>query len=71
MFLEPTHDEKIYTVVLQFSMKKSRDHHDMNMYNIRYIIGSITKPLVYICYLSFSAGIFPYEMKIAGIMPMY
>ena len=43
----------------------------MNMYCIKYIIGGITKPFVYLCDLSFSAGIFPDEMKIARVIPIY
>ena len=68
MFLEPTNDEEIYNVVSQLPLHKSRDHHDMNMYCIKYIIGSITKPLVHIYNLSFNAEVFPYEMKIAGVI---
>ena len=54
MFLEPTGEEEIHNVVSQFSSRRSRDHHDINMYCIKYIISSITKPLMHICNLSFS-----------------
>ena len=42
MFLEPTDEEEIHNVVSQFSLKRSRDHHDINMYCIKCIIVSIT-----------------------------
>ena len=71
MFLEPTHGEDIYDIVSQFSLMKSIDHHDMNMYSIKYINGSITISLVHICNLSFDVGIFPDVMKIARVMHIY
>ena len=71
MFLEPTVDEEIHNVISQFSLERSRDHHDINMYCIKYIIASITKPLLHMCNLSFSTGIFPDEMKIARVIPIF
>ena len=35
------------------------------------VIKSISKPLVYICNLSLSSGIFPDDMKIAGVIKLY
>ena len=46
IFLEPSNEpcnEEIHYVVSQLTLKKSRDHHYMNMYCIKYIIGNITK----------------------------
>ena len=71
MFLDPTDEEEIPNEVSQFSSKRSMGHHDINMYCIKYIIVSITKPLMHICNLSLSTGIFPDEMKIARVMPIY
>ena len=71
MFLEPTDKEEIHIVVSQFSLRRLRDDRDMNMYWIRYIIASITKPLMHICNLSFNTGIFSDEMKIARVMPIF
>ena len=71
MFLEPIDEEEIHNVFSQFSLWRSRDHHDINMYCIKYIIVSITKHLMHICNLSFSTGIFPDEMKIARFMPIF
>ena len=71
MFLEPTDEEEINNVVSQFSSKRSNDHHDNNMYFIKYIIASITKPLMHICNFSFSTGIFPDEMKIERVMSIH
>ena len=51
MFLEPTDEEEFHNVVSQFYSKRSRDHHDINMYCIKYIIASITKLLMHICNL--------------------
>ena len=38
---------------------------------IKSVIKSISKRLVYICNLSLSAGIFPDDMKIARVIPLY
>ena len=43
MSLERTDEEEIHNAVSQFSLERSRDHHDINMYCIKYIIASITK----------------------------
>ena len=71
MFLEPTDEEEIHNVVSQFSLMRSRDHHDINMYCMKYIIASITKTLMHICNLSFSTGICPDETKIARVIPIF
>ena len=65
LFLEPTDEEEIHNIVSQFSLKRSIDYHDINMYCVKYIFASITKPLMHICNFSFSTGIFPDEMEIA------
>ena len=71
MLLKPTDEKEIHNVVSQFSLKRSMDHHDINMYCIKYAIASITKPLMHICNLSFSTGIFPDEIKIASHTYIY
>ena len=43
----------------------------INMNIIKSVIKSISKPLVYICNLSLSSGIFPDDMKIARVIPLY
>ena len=48
MFLEPTDEEEIHNVVSQFSLNRSRDHHDIDMYCIKYIIARITKDILHI-----------------------
>ena len=76
IFLEPTdeeevHKEEVHGVVSQFSLRRSMDYHDINMYCIKYIIGSIIKPLIHICYLSFLTGIFSDDMKIARVIHIF
>ena len=68
MCLEPTDDEKIHSVVSQYSLMRSRDYHDMNMHCIKYIIACIAKLLMRIYNLSFSTGIFTDEMEIARVI---
>ena len=69
LFLEPTNEVDVHSVVTQFSAKRSMNYHDINIYCIKYIIASITKHLMHICNLSFSTGIFQDEMKIARVIP--
>ena len=71
MLLEPTDEEEIHNLVSQFSLKRSMDYHDINMHCIKYIIASITKPLMHICNMSFNIGIFPDEMIIASVIPIF
>ena len=71
MYLQTTDDKEIHNLVSQFSSRRSMNHHDIYMYCIKYIIASITKPLMHICNLSFCTGIFPDEMKIARVMPIF
>ena len=65
MFLEPTNEDEIHGVVSQFSLMRSIDYHDINMYCDKHIIACITKPLMHICNLTFSTGIFSDELTIA------
>ena len=41
------------------------------MHLIKDIINAIVKPLTEICYLSFSSGVFPNDMKIAKVDPLF
>ena len=50
---------------------RSMNYHDINMYCTKYIIASITKPLMHICNLSFSTGIFSDDLKIARVITIF
>ena len=50
---------------------KSFDYHDLNMWIIKNIIISVLEPFMPICNLSFTKGIFPQQMKIAKVIPIF
>lgn len=71
IFLAPTDELEITTVVKKFKQKRSTDCFDMDMSFIKKVIHCIVEPLVYICNLSFLTGIFPSKMKMAKVIPLY
>ena len=71
MFLFDTDELEIAKIVRECKLKKSTGYDGINMNIIKSVIKSISKHLEYICNISLSSGIFPYDMKIAGIIPLY
>ena len=47
------------------------DYDDISMWVLSRIAPQFVEPLVHIFNLSFSAGIFPSEMKIAKVIPLF
>ena len=47
------------------------DHDDISMWVLSRIAPHVVKPLVHIFNMSFSTGIFPSEMKIAKVIPLF
>ncbi len=47
------------------------DCNDIDMKLVKQISVGISKPLTYICNLSFRTGTFPRNMKIAKVMPLF
>ena len=47
------------------------DHDDISMWVLSRIAPHVVKPLVHIFNISFSTGIFPSEMKIAKVIPLF
>ena len=71
MFLSETNVSEIITIVNKLTQKTSTDCNDMNIPFEKNIIHLVVQPFSYICNLSFTTGIFPDEMKIAKIIPIY
>ena len=71
MFLFDTDQLEIAKIVRECKPKKSTGYDGINMNIIKSVIKSISKPLVSICNLSLSSGIFPDVMKIARVIPLY
>ena len=71
MFLFDTDKLEIAKIVRECKQKKSTGYDGINIYIIKSVIKSFSKPLVYICNLSLSSGIFPDDMTIARVIPLY
>lgn len=71
MFLCGIEERDIIDVVNKFKNKTSTDVNFIDMCTLKEVIHSIVKPLTYICNLSFQAGIFPQDMKLAEVVPIF
>ena len=71
MFLFDTDELEIAKIVRECKPKQFTGYDGINMNIIKIVTKSISKPLVYICNLFSSSGIFPDDMKIARIIPLY
>ena len=71
MFLFDTYELEIAKIIRECKPKKSTGYDGINMNIIKSVIKSISKPVVHICNLSLSSGIFPDYMKIARVIPLY
>lgn len=71
IFINSVDEHEILTIVNNLKNKKSTDHTNIDIILIKSIIETILKPFTYICNLSLQAGIFPDEMKIAKVIPIY
>ena len=71
MFLFDRDELEIAKIMRDCKPKKSTGYDGINMNIIKIVIKSISKPLVYICNLSLSSGIFHDDKKIARVISLY
>ena len=71
IFLSPVSYSELLNVVSKLKCKKSFDYHGLNMWIIKKIIIYVLEPFMHICNLSFSKSIFPLQMKIAKVIPIF
>ena len=71
MFLSAVDEREVIEVVNKCNNKMSTDCNDIDMKLVKSVIGGISKPLTYICNLSFQTGTFPSNMKIAKVIPLF
>ena len=71
MYVHPTSENEIANIVAKFSNKTSTDCYGMSMKLVKNIIGGIIKPITYICNLSMKFGVFPNELKVAKVIPIF
>ena len=67
LFLKPTDQDEIKSIVLKCRSKNSLDSDYLSVYLIQQTITSIAKPLTYILNMSFKTGKFPSKMKLPKI----
>ncbi len=71
MFLSSVNEGEVLDIVRNFRNKKSTDDNDIVMFIIKTVMEGISKPLTYICNLSFQTGTFPNKMETAKVIPLY
>ena len=71
MFLHDVNKKEILDVIKSFGNKTSTDYNGMNMFILKKMTDFIVDPLLHICNLSFSKGVFPDAMKIAKVIPLF
>ena len=71
IFLSPTTELEVLDIVKHMKCKTSNDYNNFDMQFVKKIISSVIKPLVHICNLSLSSGVFPDDMKIAKVIPLF
>lgn len=71
MFLTEVTDNEVINLVKNCKSKTSKDCEDISMILLKRVINSIVSPLTDIFNKSFIQGIFPENMKIAKVVPLY
>ena len=71
IFLNPVTEEELINIVHSAKDKKSKGYDGIDMCLLKKIIPHILTPLRHICNTSLGQGIFPDEMKIARIIPLF
>ena len=71
MFINPVNEAEVIRIIILCKPKESMDYDDTSMLVLSGIALQVVKPLVHIFNLSFSTGIFPSEMKIAKVIPLF
>ena len=71
MFLFEIEETEILNLVNHCKHKTSTDYNNINMVIVKKVIGDIVKPFTYICNMSFVQGVFPDQMKVAKVIPLF
>lgn len=71
IFLKKITERELIDVVNNFKNKKSTDCDDIDMTLVKHIIDSIARPLTHICNQSLQSSIFPNQIKVAKVIPIY
>ena len=71
LFLSPVLEEDIIATVNTCKSKTSCDHNNIDMVIVKQVIDYIAKPLAHVCSRSFEYGVFPDNMKLAKVIPLF
>ena len=71
MFINPANEPEVICIITLCKPKDSMDYDDIGTWVLSRIAPQIIKLLVHIFNISFSTGIFPSEMKIAKVIPLF
>ena len=71
MFVEDVTTNEIIKIVNSFKNKSSCDVNGISMYILKNVFIAVVQPFKYICNLSLNKGVFPDDMKIARVIPLY
>ena len=70
MYLEPVGETEIKKLIS--SLKSNTPGYDMiGSAVLKWCVDSISEPLSYVCNMSLQEGLFPDELKIANVIPLY
>ena len=69
-YINPVDERELTSVTKSLKSKTSKDFNEMSMEMVKNI-DTVCKPICHICNLSFSSGIFPENMKIAKVLPLF
>ena len=71
MFLSMVTETEILKIVNNFKNKTSKDFNNVKMSSVKSLIPALIRPMTHICNLSLLTGIFPNNMKVAKIIPIF
>ena len=71
VFLNPVTDDELLTIVHKCKSKASKGYDGIDMNLVKKIIPFILVPLKHICNSSLEQGVFPEDMKIARVIPLF
>jgi hypothetical protein len=71
MFVAPVTVTEMGRVIASLNKNASAGSDEIPMLSTRQCMGYIIKPLAHICNVSFKYGVFPDQMKIAKIKPLF
>ena len=70
-FFKPTDEDGIQKIINKLGSRKSAGHVNIRADLIKCVASEIAKPLSIIFNASLSSGIFPNELKVAKVVPIY